>query len=154
MLPRRPESYDCLLQIFQAYVTLKQVFHILAVEDWFFLQAILRSVRDIEGMKQSFTADYKPAATSLSQCVSGFSTQSHNSVGTRHNADKTRAYHHSVHAESNHFQIHLMAHLIFWSFIPWVQLERKRQASEVEMEQLLCSIVNCTQGKEKRKVLW
>lgn len=49
--------------------------------------------------------------------------------------------------------IHFMAHLIFWSFIPWVQLKRKRQASEVEMEQLLCSIVNCTQGKEKRKVL-
>lgn len=71
---------------------------------WFFFQRILRSVRDIQGMKQSFTPDYKPAATSLSQRVSGFSTQTHNSVGTKHNADKHWAYHHSVHAETNNFQ--------------------------------------------------
>lgn len=126
---------------------------------WFFFQCILRSVRDIQEMKQSFMSYYKPAATSLSQCVSGFSTQTHNSVRpntTLTNAGPTITVStlKAIIFRQKDAPIHLMAHLIFWSFIPRVQLERKRQASEVEMEQLLCSIVNCTQGKEKRKALW
>lgn len=42
-----------------------------------------------------------------------------------------------------------IAHLVFWSFIPRVQLERERQASKVEMEQLLGSIVNWRVKGEK-----
>jgi len=41
------------------------------------------------------------------------------------------------------------SHLIFWSFIPRIQLEGERQASKVEMEQLLCSVVNWTRTNEE-----
>lgn len=41
------------------------------------------------------------------------------------------------------------SHLIFRSFVPRVQLEGEGQSSKVEMEQLLCSIVNWTEGEWK-----
>lgn len=44
-------------------------------------------------------------------------------------------------------------HLIFWSFVPRVQLEGERQPTKVEMEQLLCSIVNWKKKSQLDKAI-
>lgn len=80
-------------------------------------------------------------------------------VSTLSHSHNKEAWCHSASTQWNHLKTQrrtdswVGTHLIFWSFVPRVQLEAERQPTEVEMEQLLCSIVNWKWRKEGKAVV-